>query len=97
MESVQEENDQFWKDVECVLPGTVQQVAEPVEKEPLDAPGDSADAVETDVPDGAGTIDPASVAETAAKISKQKRISAPNYRNEEVVASVWAYIAMSEE
>ncbi len=79
------EEDTFFEDVQCVLPVVAEVVP---------------DVVAVDVPVVAASVPLAGIpgaAETCVPPTKPKRVSVPNYKSEEVVATVWAYIAMSEE
>jgi hypothetical protein len=83
--NMQGEEDAFFEDVDCGLPAIGEVVADAV----------AVDAVvtATSVPIAGNP----SAADTILPSKKQKRVSVPNYKSEEVVATVWAYIAMSEE
>ncbi len=82
-----DEADPFFSDVDCAMRNAAEVVAEPVaEVVAVDAP-----AVVTSVPLVATPV------EANILPKKLPKRSTPNYKSEEVVATVWAYIAMSEE
>jgi len=86
---MQDEEDTFFEDVQCGLPVVAEVVPDAVAVDALGVPDVAAASVPLAENPGA--------AKTSVPPTKPKRVSAPNYKSEEVVATVWAYIAMSEE
>lgn len=85
--------DEFFEDVACVLPLGAEDPPEVAAEVPAEGVAVDAPVVEADAPlDG----NPDEV-EKCLPPKRSKRASVPNYKSEEVVATVWAFIAMSGE